>query len=160
MHKSFQMFVVGVLLSIGSVAMVSAAGAADPTDGTWTLNLAKSKFSPGPAPQSHTRTYATTAQGVALSYTVVAADGSKSSGQSNYKYDGKDYPITGSTDYDTLAVTRIDAYTAKSVQKKNGKQIGTTTRTVSKDGKVLTLTSKGTSAAGAAFNNVLVFDKQ
>ena len=160
MHKSLQMFVVGMLLSIGSVAMVSAAAAADPTDGTWTLNIAKSKFSPGPAPQSHTRTYATTAQGVALSYTVVAADGSKSSGHSNYKYDGKDYPITGSPDFDTLAVTRIDAYTTTSVQKKNGKSIGTTTRTISKDGKVLTLTSKGTSAAGAAFNNVLVFDKQ
>ena len=160
MHKSLQMFVVGILLSIGSVAMVSAAAAADPTDGTWTLNIAKSKFSPGPAPQSHTRTYATTAQGVALSYTVVAADGSKSSGQSNFKYDGKDYPITGSADYDTLAVTRIDTYTAKSVQKRNGKSIGTTTRTVSKDGKVLTLTSKGTSAAGAPFNNVMVFEKQ
>src|ERR1700722_7374536 len=160
MHKSFPMFVVGVLLSIGSVGLVSAAGAADPTDGTWTLNLAKSKFSPGPAPQSHTRTYATTAQGVALSYTVVAADGSKSSGQSNFKYDGKDSPITGSADYDTLAVTRIDTNTAKSMQKRNGRSRRSTTRTVSKDGKVLALTSKGTSAAGAPFNNVMVFDKQ
>lgn len=82
------------------------------------------------------------------------------SGQSNYKYDGKDYPITGSPDYDTIAVTRIDAYTAKSVQKKDGKTVGTTIRKVSKDGKVMTLTSKGTSAKGTPVNNVLVFDKQ
>jgi hypothetical protein len=160
MHKSLQMLIVGVVLNIGAVAMVSAATGADPTDGTWTLNVAKSKFSPGPAPQSHTRSYATTSQGVALTYSVVSADGTKTSGQSNYKYDGKDYPITGSPDFDTLAVTRIDAFTAKSVQKKNGKSIGTTLRTVSKDGKVLTLSSKGTSAAGTPYNNVLVFDKQ
>jgi hypothetical protein len=154
------MFIVGAVLSVGAVAMVSAAAAADPTDGSWTLNLTKSKYSPGPAPQSHTRTYATTAQGVALSFSGVAADGSKMSGQSNYKYDGKDYPITGSPDYDTIAVTRIDAYTAKSVQKKDGKTVGTTIRKVSKDGKVMTLTSKGTSAKGTPVNNVLVFDKQ
>lgn len=160
MHTFLRMFIVGAVLSVGAVAMVSAAAAADPTDGSWTLNLTKSKYSPGPAPQSHTRTYATTAQGVALSFSGVAADGSKMSGQSNYKYDGKDYPITGSPDYDTIAVTRIDAYTAKSVQKKDGKTVGTTIRKVSKDGKVMTLTSKGTSAKGTPVNNVLVFDKQ
>jgi hypothetical protein len=154
------MLIVGVVLSLGAVAMASAITAADPTDGTWTLNVAKSKFSPGPAPQSHTRSYATTSQGVALTFSGVSADGTKTSGQSNYKYDGKDYPITGSPDYDTLAVTRIDAYTAKSAQKKNGKQIGTTMRTVSKDGKVLTLANRGTSATGTPYNNVLVFDKQ
>ena len=29
----------------------------NPVLGTWELNLAKSKFSPGPAPKSETRTY-------------------------------------------------------------------------------------------------------
>jgi len=29
----------------------------DPINGTWKLNLAKSKFNPGPAPQSETRRY-------------------------------------------------------------------------------------------------------
>jgi hypothetical protein len=160
MHAFLRTFIVGAVLSVGGVAMVLAAAAADPVDGTWTLNLAKSKFSPGPAPQSHTRTYATTAQGVALSFSGVSADGSQISGQSNYKYDGKDYPITGSPDYDTLAVTRIDAHTSKSKQKKDGKAVRTTLRTVSKDGKVLTLMSKGTNAKGVPYNNVLVFDKQ
>jgi hypothetical protein len=98
--------------------------------------------------------------GHALTFTVVSADGTKTSGQSNYKSDGKDYAITGSPDFDTLAVMRVDAYTAKNVQKKDGKRVGTTIRKVSKDGKVLTLRSKGTSATGAKVDNVLVFDKQ
>lgn len=43
---------------------------------------------------------------------------------------------------------------------RKGKAVGTTTRTVSADGKVLTLASKGTDAKGAAYDDVLVFDRQ
>jgi hypothetical protein len=149
-----------MLLAVGAAAVASAAGAPDPVVGTWKLNLAKSKFSPGPGPQSQTRTYAETAQGTTLTVTGVAADGAPVSGQSTFNYDGKDYPITGSPDYDTLSLQRLDGNTVKSTQKKAGKVTGTTTRTVSKDGRVLTLMSKGTNAKGAAYDNVLVFDKQ
>ena len=132
----------------------------DPIVGTWKVNLAKSKFSPGPAPKSHTRTYTETPQGIALRLTGVAADGAPIARESTFKYDGKDYPITGCSDYDVLALTRIDSNTVKSTQKKAGKAVGTITRTVSKDGKVMTLSSKGTSVNGTPYDNVLVFDKQ
>jgi len=137
-----------------------AAEAPNPVVGTWTLNLANSKFNPGPAPKSQTRTYAQTAQGTALTFNGVAADGSAVSGQSTFKYDGKDYPITGSPDFDTLSLKRINGSTVKSTQKKAGKVVGTTTRTISAHGKVLTLSSKGTDAKGMSYDNVLVFDKQ
>jgi hypothetical protein len=100
MHALSRIFVVAVVFSLSGFATVATAATPDPTDGSWTLNLANSKFSPGPPVQSQTRTYATTAQGVALSFSGVAADGSKTSGQSNYRYDGKDYPISGSPDFD------------------------------------------------------------
>lgn len=160
MHTFLRMFIVGAVLGVASVAMVSAAAAEDPIDGTWKLNLAKSTFDPGPAPQSQTRTYKETAQGVALSFSGISADGSQISGQSTFKYDGKDYPITGSPDYDAIAVKRINAHTVKSTQKNAGKTVGATIRKVSKDGKVMKLSSKGTSATGTPYNNVLVFDKQ
>jgi hypothetical protein len=41
-----------------------------------------------------------------------------------------------------------------------GKKVGTTTRTISGHGKVLTLSSKFTGADGRASNNVAAFDKQ
>jgi hypothetical protein len=160
MHTFLRMLIVGTVLGVGGVAIVSAATGADPVDGTWKLNVAKSKFSPGPAPQAQTRTYAESAQGVELSFSGVSADGKQMSGKSTYKYDGKDYPITGSPDYDAIALKRIDSNTAKSTQKKAGKAVGTTTRKVSKDGQVMTLTSKGTSANGTPYNNMQVFDKQ
>ena len=55
---------------------------------------------------------------------------------------------------------RLADGTVESTQKKAGKAVGTSVRTISKDGKTLTLKSKGTNAAGVAFDNTLVFDKQ
>jgi hypothetical protein len=39
------------------------------------LNTAKSKFSPGPAPKSDTRTYTATEQGITMTWKSVGADG-------------------------------------------------------------------------------------
>ena len=80
--------------------------------------------------------------------------------KSTFKADGKDYPLTGAANFDSLSLKQVDDHTVQSTQKKGSKVIGTTTRTVSKDGKVLTLASKGTSATGVAYDNVMVYDKQ
>ncbi|HEX2791133.1 MAG TPA: hypothetical protein VHN17_11940 [Steroidobacteraceae bacterium] len=156
MNKMFQILVVGTMVALGS----GAAVAANSIVGTWTLNLDKSKFVPGPAPKSQTRTYAETADGVALTLTGVAADGSPVSGQSTFKYDGKDYPMTGSPDFDTLSLKRINGSTVKSLQKKDGKVVGSTIRTISGHGKVLTLNGKGKAADGKWYHNIAVYDKQ
>jgi hypothetical protein len=157
MNKMIQLLVVGTLVALGIGA---PAFAAESMAGTWTLNLEKSKFVPGPAPKSQTRTYAETADGTALTFTGVAADGSTVSGQSTFKYDGKDYPITGSSDYDTLSLKRVNGTTVKSLQKKDGKVVGTTIRTISAHGKVLTLDSRGKGANGKSYHSIGVFDKQ
>jgi hypothetical protein len=160
MRSLFRTLLIGTVLAIGGTAVASAADASDPVVGTWKLNLAKSKFSPGPAPKSQTRAYVATADGIEMMYTGVAADGSAVNGKSTFKYDGKDYPISGSADFDTLSLKRIDATTIESTQKKAGKPTGVTVRTVAGDGKVLTLKSKGTDAKGKAYDNVMVFDRQ
>jgi hypothetical protein len=157
MNKLLQVLVVGALVAFagGGPAIASESAA-----GTWTLNLDKSKFVPGPAPKSQTRTYADTPDGTALTVTGVAADGSAVSQQSTFKYDGKDYAITGSADYDTLSLKRTKHGTFKSLQKKDGKVVGHTIRTISAHGKVLTLNSRGKTANGTSFHNIAVYDKQ
>lgn len=150
---------VAVLLAAGSAAVV-AAPAADPVIGTWQLNVAKSKFSPGPAPTSDTRTYEATDKGTAMTWKSVGADGKEIVAKSTFKADGKDYPLTGIPNFDSLSLKQVDDHTVQSTQKKAGKVVGTTTRTISKDGKVLTLKSKGTGATGVAYDNVMVYDKK
>jgi len=160
MSRIFKMLVAGTILFSFAGGAMAHAKAPDPAIGTWVLNVEKSKFTPGPGPKSATRTYTQTADGIELTFSGVAADGSAMSGKSTFKYDGKDYPITGTPDYDTLTLKRVNATTVKSVQKKDGKVVGWTTRTVSAHGKVLTLSSKGKNAQGAAIHSVAVYDKQ
>ena len=152
-----------LLQTVGLAAMLaftSVAIAANPVVGTWQLNLAKSKFSPGPAPKTDTRTYTESADSITMIWKSVAADGKEMNVKSTFKTDGKDYPLTGSANFDTLSLKQVDSHTVHSIQKKGGKVIGETTRTVSKDGKELTLVSKGTGADGVAYNNVMVYDRK
>src|SRR6202049_1599552 len=150
--------VLGSLLavSLGAVADTSA----DPAIGTWKLNVAKSKARAGTLPQSETRTYTAADGGLTLSYKRTGADGKESTVKSTYKYDGKDYPISGTSDYDSINVKRIDAHNTESTQKRMGKAVGTTKRTISKDGKTLTLVSKGTNTKGEEFDTTLVYYRQ
>ena len=75
-------------------------------------------------------------------------------------YDGKDYRWTVNANFDTIALKRLDAYTVNTINKKDGKRVQTSRIVVSKDGKTLTNTQKGTNASGQRVNNVLVFDRQ
>ena len=133
-----------LLLTVGSAA-VAAAPAADPLIGTWQLNVAKSTFSPGPAPKSDTRTYAATEQGTAMTWKNVGAEQARRSSLSpRSRWVEKDYPLTGFANFDSISLKQVDDLTVQSTQKKKGgKVVGTTTRTVSKDGKVLTLKEQG-----------------
>ena len=143
--------------------LIACAGVAFATDaavGTWNLNLAKSTFSPGPAPKSQTRIYAETAQGIALTVKTTMADGKEYTTTLSFKDDGKSYPVSGNPDFDRVSVTRVDALTVRSTQTKAGAAVGTGVRTVSKDGKTLTFKQKGTHANGAKYDDVSVYDRQ
>ena len=67
---------------------------------------------------------------------------------------------TGTPDYDSLSAQQVDSNTAKFTFKKGGKVVGSSSRTVSKDGKTLTSNMKVTTAKGGETESVLVFDKQ
>jgi hypothetical protein len=160
-----QSLICALLLALVFPALVVGQGrtkskTADPLVGTWELSIAKSKYNPGPAPKSETRTYVVAGQNIKATSKGVDADGKPTSGQWTVNYDGKDRPATGSPDADALSLKRIDAFTAEFTRKKAGKVVATGTRVISKDGKVMTITTKGTNAKGQAFNDVEVFDKR
>ena len=128
--------------------------------GTWKLNLEKSVFKPGPAPQSAIRIYEETPNGMHFTQKGTSAEGRSSVVEFTARYDGKDYPLTGSPSVNSIALTIVDRYTADAVEKKNGKPVLNVRRVISPDGKTMTVTSKGTTADGRTIDNVMVFDKQ
>ena len=160
MNKALKSILIGSLLATGFAGAAQAADTPDPAVGTWTLDLAKSKFTPGPAPMSQTRTYVQTAEGLSLTISGLAADGTPMSQQPTFRYDGKPYAFSGSKDYDALSLQRVNDTTVKSQMLRAGKVVGDATRIISQDGKVLTLDSKGTDPLGKNFSSVAVFDRK
>ncbi|HEX5214048.1 MAG TPA: hypothetical protein VFV98_01225 [Vicinamibacterales bacterium] len=145
-----------------SVLAVNAATVpADNNIGTWKLNVAKSKFSPGPGPKSQTlKIEAWGDDGVKYVADGVDAEGKASKWELQAKYDGKYYPFKGNADADMLAYKRTDANTVEALTQRGGKETGKTVIVVSKDGKTRTLTQTGTNAKGEKINNLLVYEKQ
>lgn len=151
--------ILAIVSATGGAAIAVAAGP-DPVIGTWQLNVSKSTFKPGPGFKGQTRTYSQSGQSITVAIKTVRADGKETTTQTTYQLDGKDYPVKGSPDVDSDSVKQVDSNTANFTLKKAGKVVQSGSRTVSKDGKTLTVKSTGTSANGEKFDDVLVFDKQ
>ncbi|HZM93366.1 MAG TPA: hypothetical protein VFB92_08100 [Vicinamibacterales bacterium] len=148
----------GVALCAGFV-LLSAQGT-NPRVGSWQINIAKSKYDPGPAPKSQNLTIEAAGEGEKVTSETVTADGSKTSMEYTANYDGKPYPIKGSPTADMVVLKRVDSHTTERVDSRGGKTVQTFTRVVSKDGKTMTVTIKGTNAQGKPVHNVVVFEKK
>jgi len=128
--------------------------------GTWKLDVAKSTFRPGPPPKSWMRVYEASGENVKYTDSTVAADGKVDVSGWTGTYDGKDYPAPGSPDFDAQAVKASNPFRATFTLKKAGKVVGSGTRVISRDGKVMTIRLKLTNAKGQTFNSVRVFEKR
>ena len=133
----------------------------DPHVGVWKLNVAKSKYTPGPVPKSGTTRIEAAGSGTKVIVDQVLADGTSLHWEFTAGYDGKDSPITGNNpNADTVSRTRTNATTVQTIQKKGGKVVATQTSEVSADGKTRTVSTKGVDGKGAPMNNVAVYEKQ
>ena len=148
-------------LVIGVAITAIGMFGADSSVGTWNYNAAKSKITSANPIKSQTDVReATPDGGVKVTRTGQLTDGTAVNFSYTYKYDGKESPVAGAP-FDTIAVKRIDANTTSfEVRKTGGKYNATGKNAISKDGKMLTQTSKGTDAEGRPVAQTLVFDKQ
>src|SRR6266852_5821370 len=132
--------------------------AADPSMGTWKLNEAKSKITPG------TTKFTTVTFKNMLGNVKVTSDGVDANGKPIHvewsgKFDGKDYPVTGSPDSNARSYTKVNERTLQFTARKNGQVIATAHTAVSADGKTRTSTVSGTNPKGKKFRNIAVYDK-
>jgi hypothetical protein len=153
-------FTIMALFGLTFAIALPQVGFAQTNIGTWKLNLAKSAYSPGPAPKSQTLTFA--GEGKDLRDTVdgTDAEGKPVKGLYIHIYDGKFYPTTGAPGIDSTAYTRIDANFVKFTRMNAGKVVQTGFHVVSSDGKTLTVITTGADAKGQEINTFAVFEKQ
>ncbi|MGB8474153.1 MAG: hypothetical protein WCE61_08725 [Candidatus Acidiferrum sp.] len=137
----------------------SVSLAADGFMGTWKLNEAQSKISPGMAKNS-TVIYEAAGESIKVTIDGVDADGNSTHNEWTGKYDGADYAVTGDPASDSRAVTKVDDHTLAFNVKKAGKVTMTGRIVLSEDGKTRTVTTTGTDSKGAQVSGTAVYDKE
>jgi hypothetical protein len=133
--------------------------AADASMGTWRLNEAKSKLSPG-LPKNITVVYEAMGDNVKVTVDGTDGDGKPTHNEWTGKFDGKDYPVTGDPSTDTRSYRKVDDHTLVFTNKKGDKVTVSGRGVVSADGKTRTVTLTGTDSTGKKNTSTAVYDKQ
>ena len=121
--SKMERFVACALFFMAALWAPAISGAQSPFDGTWHTNLAQTKFSPKPVVFYLSQGW----------YHCVSCNPTF-----DVQADGQDHPVTGQS-YDTISVKEVDPKTISFTTKKDGKVDFEQTRTVSADGKTLTV---------------------
>ena len=149
-----------ILFSVVAVfAVVAVCRAADVNIGSWKLNEAKSKISPG-APKNTMVVIAAADDSMKVTVDGIGADGKPAHNEWTGKFDGKDYPITGDPASDMRAYKPVNDHTLALTEKKGSKVTNSGRIVVSADGKTRTVIVNGTDANGKKTSITFVYDKQ
>jgi hypothetical protein len=156
-------FTTTALLGLAVATALPQAGLAqsNPLIGTWKVNLAKSKYSPGPPPRSSTAIWEAVGQGLRITGERIDAQGNPTKLDFGViSFDGKSYPATGDPAYDATSYKQVNVSTFEFTRTKAGRVVQTETTVLSADGKSRTNTQTGVDEKGQQINNVYVFEKQ
>ena len=133
--------------------------AADAHMGTWKLNEAKSKFSPG-ATKNMTVVYEMAGDSTKITVDGVDKDGKAVHSEWTGKFDAKDDAVTGNPNEDTRSYKKVDDRTLEFTSKKGSKTTTVGRVAIATDGKTRTVTTTNTDSSGKTTQNMAVYDKQ
>ena len=152
------------VVAVGLAVVFAGAALAQPSIptniGIWKLTGAMPNVG-ADSPTSIILRYEAAGTGVKAALDVMGANGALAHMEFSGEYDGKDNPVTGSSQVgEVVALTRLDANTVRLVHKRDGKVLVTETAVVSSDRKTMTVTTTGTTPWGVPINGVAVWEKQ
>ena len=126
--------------------------------GVWQLNVAKSRYFPGPAPTSETRTYTRDRDSVVGVIERTFKDGRRQRIEYTANFD-REYPVMGTEDYDHVVLKRIDENTSEAVLSHAGRVYGIARRVIAADGRSMTITFRRENQSGPSVYNVVYYDR-
>jgi hypothetical protein len=157
-------WVVAVVVIVSGMVFPTAvqltAQSASRFSGTWRLNVMKSKFMPGPTPKSGVLKVEQTTGGRHSIVETMAPDGSTDRSEYTAPLDGKDHPLKGSGNADTVSLRQVNQTTIERTDKRRGQVVMLHTLKMSPDGRTLTVNVKGVTGAGDHVDNLMVWDRQ
>jgi hypothetical protein len=128
--------------------------------GTWELVPEKSKFNPGPPPESESRIYRRTPDGIRATIKTTAADGSMRTISYPWQVDGKEHAVEGSNLLDSIVLSKIDNLTSEATMKHGNMVIATERRQIAADGKMMSIEAKDLSSADQPISSVAIYQKR
>jgi hypothetical protein len=143
-------------IGLSAAFVLAQTGHITPFTGAWQLNLAKSRFNPGPPPKNFTLTFAPDGtRTLDLTY----ADGQILKAVLPWS-DGKEVPVTANQGFENVtAVSKIEGKAFNDTWKRNGEVIEKVHGAVSANGQTLKIRVDGTDVHGRTFHNRLTFEK-
>jgi hypothetical protein len=151
--------------AIASFALLSAplplSGQPSEWFGTWTLNLEKSIYNPGPAPYKRARMKVTPIgrDGVRFSYDFVYPRGGLQHVEWDGQFDGNDYIVQGADEYVTNAYRQTGARTYEITAKLDSRVTALATVTISADGRTITTSTRRGNTRDRAVTSTTVYEK-
>jgi hypothetical protein len=129
--------------------------------GTWTLNLAKSIYVPGPPPYARAQYVIEPWKGaIKVTYDMVYPRGGTTHWEWTGTFDGQPYPLQGVDEYVTYAYQRVDDRTYDVVVRIDDRAAGVSRVTLSMDGTTITTTTSGKDASGHVVTTTTVYEKK
>jgi hypothetical protein len=149
------------LRALAALAFAGALFAADPVAGTWTLNTSKSKPALGLAfPAAATAMIVAQGDIYEISGTQVYADGRTVSAKITVPINGGPIANPEAVPGVSTSMKRADEYTLDFTTARDGKDVQTMRVAVSRDGRTMQRTVKGTDPQGKSFEVLEVYDRQ
>ena len=149
--------------TLTALAFASALFAADLNPGVWKLNVSKSKSTPN-RPLPKTGTAVVTAQGdhYEVITTGTEADGRAISAKFDWPMKGGplSYSEGGPPAGASTNAKRVDDYTTDFTTTRDGKDLETIHSVISRDGKTLRRTARGTDRQGKSYESSQVWEKE
>lgn len=127
--------------------------------GKWRYLREISSYESGPGPKESERQWVRDGDGVRFLHDGTNMDGTPFHTEFRAKYDGKQYPFTGGTLYNSVALTWRSPNRVDQVFELDGKVTVRTTRTISPDGKRMSIIARGTLPTGKPFVNRMVYER-
>ena len=168
--RAVLLFGIVLLLAVGTYPLAAqkpaakAASVSHPLEGTWKLNVAQSKFAPNQttAPKELTSVFRVVGDHFEFTETGTQKDSVAIASKYAFYLNGGVFKALqpASPEGETSIETVIEPGNRYLTTLKDGKQIEVQHLVISKDGKTMSITDKGTDAKGKPYESVSVYDKQ
>lgn len=131
----------------------------DPFTGTWVANLAKSRRHRNHQFQSATLRFEVAGETISLTQAGVNMSGKPESSTLALQADGEEHALSPQAPGMVVVTRWIGPHVLETIGKRGADVVGRGTYEVAADGRTLTASVSGIDAAGAAFEQVIVFDR-